>query len=255
MLKPPPLAGLLLALALAPGAQARTLISADGRSIDAEVLGFEGTEKVVIKRADTGQTFTVRIDSFSETDQAALRAEAAEAEKKSKALPANALQLTLDRVKLDTRREKQDIRLSDGSTRRDGITITEEDWGYAVTLRNTTMNPVVGLRGEYILFVKVDSTGGRTSARSGSTLRRDTGSISFNPVSGGGRTVARTKPVVVRKTELADGIVWRGDDETKTRDTLQGVWLRIYQGDTLVLETASPASLSSTETWEGAKPR
>ncbi len=255
MTKPLALAGLLIGLTAAPGIHARLLTAADGRTIDAEVTGFEGTEKVTIKRADTGQTFTLRIDSFDERDQTALRNEAAEADKKAKVASAKALVLDLERVKFDTRREKQDIRLADGTTRRDGITITEDDWGFSVTLRNTTMNPVEGLRGEYILFVKVDDPSRKTAARSENRLKRISGKLAFGPVPGGGRSIARTEPVVVRKTELAKGIIWTATDETKSRDTLEGVWLRVYQGDALVMESASPASLMSTETWADAKKR
>jgi hypothetical protein len=239
--------GLSLGLASVLGCQARTLTSTDGRTIEAEVVGFEGTDKVTIKRADTGKTFTVAIDSFAETDRAALSAEAAEAVKKPKPLPAGTIVLELGRVKFDTRREKQDIELADGSTRRDGITITEEDWGYSVTLRNTTLKPVENLRGEYILFVKVDTTAeqiGRAEAR----LKRSTGALTFDPIPAGGRITARTRPIVARKSELANGIVWNGG-EAKTRDTLHGIWLRIYQGETLVLESASPGTLMNTESW------
>ncbi len=241
----------LLLCALAASAQARTLTAADGRAIEAEVVGFEGADKVTIKRADTGKSFTLPIDSFSEGDRTALRAEAVEsagAVKKPKPLPADALVLELGRVKFDTRREKQDIELSNGSVRRNGISITEEDWGYSVTLRNTTLKPVEGLRAEYILFVKADNPG-ESAVRADARLKRTTGALAFDPVPPGDRVTLRTQPIVVRKRELANGIVWRGSDDAKSRDSLHGVWLRIYQGDKLVLEQASPGNLSQTESW------
>jgi hypothetical protein len=249
MQAPRPLIGLSLGLALVPGGEGRTLTSADGRIIEAEVVGFEGIEKVAIKRADTGRTFTVAIDSFGESDRAALRAEAAEAAKKPKPLPAGAVALELGRVKFAARREKQDIALADGSTRRDAITVTEEDWGYSVTLRNTTLKPIENLRGEYILFVKVDTTAEQIEGRDEARIKRSVGALEFEPVPAGGRITARTQPIVVRKRELANGIVWAGSREAKTRDTLHGIWLRIYQGETLVLESASPGTLSNTESW------
>ncbi len=250
MLAPRPLLGLSLGLLSVLPCQARTLTANDGRTIEAEVVGFEGTDKVTIKRDDTGQTFTVAINSFAESDRAALAAEAAEAEKRPKPLPAGTLVLELGRVKFDTRREKQELALADGSTRRDGITITEEDWGYSVTLRNTTLKPVKNLRGEYILFVKVDTTAEQV-APSESPLKRSTGTLEFEPVPPGGRVTARTRPIVARKRELANGIVWNGRGDAKTRDTLHGIWLRVYQGETLVLESASPSTLVGSEPWSG----
>jgi hypothetical protein len=87
----------VLALA-APAVLARTLTSADGRVIEAEVLGFEGADKVIIKRADTGQSFTLPFTTFSEAEQRALRAEAAEAAKKNAALREGDITLALSRA-------------------------------------------------------------------------------------------------------------------------------------------------------------
>ncbi len=227
-------------------ASARILTSADGRTIDVEVMGFEGTDKVVIKRADTGQTFTLPIDTFSERDRRALRAEAEEAAKKPQALPPGALAVELSRAKFDTRRQKQDIPLSNGTTRKDGITITEEDWGYTIALRNNTTRPLEGLRAEYILFVKVEQPG---ATKPDDRLRRSRGKIDFEAIPPSGRTTARSSAITARRTELASGIVWRGSGDTKSRDTLHGIWLRVYQGDALVLESASPGTLTATESW------
>lgn len=241
----------VLALALGlPLSQGRLLTASDGRTIDAEVVGFEGTDKVTVKRADTGQTFTLPVSSFGETDRKALAAEAAEAAKKPQALPAGALSLELSRVRFETRKEKQDVTLSGGEVRKEGVTVTEDDWGYSITLRNAIARPIENLRGEYILFVKVD-TAGDDAARGDGRLKRTRRKLAFDPIPVGGRVSARTEAITARKLELAKGIVWGGTGDSKTRDTLQGIWLRIYQGDTLVLESASPGTLVSTESWQG----
>lgn len=246
----PVLPGLLLTVAAT--AEARTLTAADGRSIEADVVGFEGEDKVTIRRADTGRTFTLPINSFSETDRDALRAEAAEAAKKAAVLPAGAVALELSRTKFDTRKEKQSIELSDGSTRKNGITITEEDWGYSVTLRNTTTRPISGLRGEYILFVKVD-TAGDNAAHGDGRLKRTRGRLAFDPIPQSGKITVRTDSITAVKRELADGIVWSGSGDNKTRDTLHGIWLRVYQGDTLVVESALPGTLATGQRWDAGE--
>jgi hypothetical protein len=232
---------------------ARTLTAADGRKIEAEVVGFEGTEKVTIKRADTGQTFTLPISTFSTEDQGALLAEAAEAAKNPPPLPPNAITVELSRAKFDSRRKKQDVSLENGDVRKDGVTITEEDWGFSVTLRNTTAKPIEGLRGEYILFVKMDRPGEKLPGDG--RLKRVLKRLDFDPVPVGGRVTSRTEAITARKTELAPGIVWSGTDDSKTRDTLHGIWLRIYRGDTLVHESASPGTLATEEKWGGGNKR
>jgi hypothetical protein len=235
----------LLALALIPvGLHARTLTAADGRTIEAEVLGFEGTEKVTIKRADTGQTFTLPISSFSASDQRALKAE--EAAKKDSAIKDGDLTLELSRLRFDTRRSKKDVNLTDGSVYKGGLAITEEDWGYSITLKNNTVKPVENLRVEYILYTKVDeikNTGRKPSRRSKAF------SATFDTVPPGGRTSLKTDTVLTRETKLRGGMQWAGTGDNDTRDTLEGIWLRVYQGDKLVLESASPTTFMSTEKW------
>jgi hypothetical protein len=248
MIPPRPPALLLLASLICAALPARTLTSADGRKIEAEVLGFEGSDRVTIKRADTGQTFTVPIDTFAESDRAALRTEAAAAAKKPPALRPGDLTLETSRSSFDRRREKKDLPLSDGSIRKNGITITEEDWGYSITLRNNSTRPIEGLRGEYILFVETDAVGDST-LRGDGKLRRTAGKLDFEAIPTGARVTARTETITTRQTELGPGIVWRGTRDDETRDKLHGLWLRIYRGDTLVLETASPENLRQTEAW------
>lgn len=243
----PALALLTLALALPIAVSARTLTAADGRVIEAEVLGFEGTDKVIIKRADTGRSFTLPIATFAEADQRALRAEAAEAAKKPAALREGDVSLDiLSRVRFDVRKEKKDVPLTNGTVYKNGLSITEEDWGYAITLKNNTAKPVENLRADYILYTRVDeikNTNRRPSVRSKAFT------LNFETIPPGARASAKTEAVVTRETELRGGMEWRGTGDDDTRDTLVGIWLRIYQDDRLVLESASPASLASTEKW------
>lgn len=229
---------------------ARTLTSADGRAIEAEVLGFDGTEKVRIKRADTGQTFTLPIDTFGEADAKALRAEAKEAAEKPAPPPGERdIAIELSRVRFDSRKTAEDIQLSDGSTARKAFVITDEDWGYSVTLRNTTGLPVEKLRIEYLLYVKVDVVEGREGKPG---LRRQAGKAAYETLPANGRATVKTSAITTRETELKRGIQWRGTNDSKTRDTLHGIWLRLYQGDKLVSETASPTTLMSEGRWSSA---
>jgi len=246
-----PALGLLLIAG--PAAEARTFTSADGRTIEADIVRFEGTDKVTIKRTDTGQTFTLPIASFAERDRAELTAEAEAAARKKLVLPPNSVAVEFSRVRVDTRKEKQDISLSNGEVRQDGITIIEDDWAYSVTLRNLLPRPIESLRADYILFVKVDNPSDTSS--SGQRLRRVRESLTFDPIPVGGRVSARTASITTRKRELADGVVWSGSLKSKARDSLYGVWLRLYQGDTLVHETVSPTMLTSTEEWADTKPK
>ena len=234
----PTLAFALVGLAAAP---ARTLTSQDGRSIEVEILGFEGLEKVRFKRADTGQIFTTPISTFSATDQEALAAEAKAEAAKPRPIHPGDLVVEVSRVRYDSRRTTRDV-----SHVRDAVTTTDEDWGYGITLRNNTRNPIEGLRAEYILFVEVDVPK-NTDKKPGT--RRQGGKLSIEPVPPAGRLTLKTDSITTREVKLKDNVRWSGTSDNKTRDTLTGVWLRIYRGDELVLETASSPKIISTNEW------
>ncbi len=48
-----------------------------------------------------------------------------------------------------------------------------------------------------------------------------------------------------------DGWVWSGDagKSRKSKDKLEGIWVKVYAGNSLVLETARPESLLRNEVW------
>jgi hypothetical protein len=126
------------------------------------------------------------------------------------------------------------------------LEVTEEEWGYTVTLRNLTGAPVEGLRAEYRLFTKIDEL--KNSGRA-PRIRRKAFALDFETLPAAGRISARTEFVTTRKTDLKGGYEWAGTGDNDTRDTLHGIWLRVYQGDELVLESASPSGLA-TGRWE-----
>ncbi len=225
---------------------ARTLTSQDGRAIEVEILGFEGLEKVRFKRTDTGQTFTTPITAFSSADQEALLEEAKAEAAKPRELHPGDLVLEMGRGRFDTRKTAEDAEMRGGGTIRGAIITTEEDWGYSLTLRNSTRHPVEGLRAEYILFVEVDVLK-YTGKKPG--LRRQSGKLNFDPLPPAGRLTLKTDSVTTREVKLKDGVTWRGTSDRSTRDTLVGIWVRIYRGDELVLENASPPKLATTHEW------
>jgi hypothetical protein len=236
----------LLLLLLSAPAGARTLTAQDGRTIEAEVLGFEGLDKVTFKRADTGQVFTLPIATFGEADQRALEAEAKQVAAKAPPLRPGDLMLEFTRTRFETRKSRREVKMGDGTIRKDSIDVTEDDWGYSITLKNNTRRPLENLRIDYILYTRIDVI--ENIGREART-RAKKFSQKVEPVPPGARLASRTESVTTRKTELRDGMVWSGSGDDTTRDTLTGIWLRIYRDDELVLEASSPDGLSKKETW------
>lgn len=234
-----------LALLSSLSLSGRTLTSTDGRTIEVEILGFEGVEKVRFKRLDSAQVFSVSLSSFAEADRSALLAEAeAEAAKPPVIRPGDLL-LEFSRARFDSRKMTEDVPLVGGGIARGAMVTTDEDWGYTVTLRNQTRFELSGLRAEYMLFVEIDQLKGE--AKQG--LRRQAGRLTFEPIPPNTRISARSDTITTREVALKGNIRYTHTNDRKTRDRLHGIWLRVYRDEELLVELSSPVGLSTSESW------
>jgi len=229
----------LLLAAVAPLVQAepQTLTDKQGRSLKAEVISVSG-DQVRIKR-DDGQTFNLSLANLSDDDQKRLKEWAA------KNLPADALQVELSRAKFDTDKKDVDVTLTTGEVVKKGRTITEEKWGYSITVTNRTSQPIEKLRAEYVLFATVDDI--QVKEKQG--LKKKRGQSVIAPVPELGKTTFRTDTISAIKSKFNGNIVSVKSGDSSSRETLHGIWLRIYRGDELVYETSAPETLRTTEKW------
>ncbi len=233
------LAGLVIGMGLYLGAGAldvhaemRTLTDKQGRSLKAEVVSV-ADDKVTIRRED-GQTFILSLASLSDDDQQFLKDWA---KAQAALIPAGGVELQISRGKFDTKKSDEV-----------GMVISHEQWGYTATLFNHTNKPLTGARVDYILFVKTDSEPGKDSTVA--PLKQKPGSKMIDVIAGRDRVIFRTDSITLQKQQLKPGYIWsKTRNSEPIKDTLYGVWLRVYVGDQLVEEICNPASLSTTEKW------
>lgn len=231
-------AALLLAACACP-ASARTLTAKDGRAIEVEILAYEG-DAIRIKRTDTGQIFTLPIETFSADDQRALRAEAKEAASKPKPLPPGSVQIELSRGMFSSEKESGV-----------GLNYVYQQWGYNVTLTNRSGRPLEKLRAEYIIFL--DPSEEMRGVSGAAKLKRRRGRAELETIAPSARAQFKTDTVEAVKVTLQPGYIWSDSDKKRSmRDKLHGVWVRIYLGDEIIAESTSPGGLESREPWEGA---
>jgi hypothetical protein len=233
----------LLMAALIPCVQAepQTLTDKQGRSLKAEVISVSG-DQVKIKR-DDGQTFNLPLASLSEDDQKKLKTWAEK--EASKALPSGALTVELSRAKFETTKKDVDVTLSTGGIAKNGLTITNEKWGYTVTVANHTSQPLEHLRAEYRLFATVDDI--QVKEKQG--LKKKSYQRQIETIAELSHISFRTDTISAIKSKFNGNIVATKSGDSSSRETLHGIWLRIYRGDELVYEDAMPKSLSTTESW------
>lgn len=222
--------GLCLLAAASIFAETFTLTDKQGRSIKADVVSVDG-DQVKIKRED-GQPFTLSLASLSEADQKKLKTWAAANPPR---INPSELILQFGRAKFDT--DKEDT--SD-------YVAYKDQWGYNIELTNRSKTPLDKLRAEYVLFVKQDTTvsGGKPSFR---RVKAATKVAVIEPLE---KVSFRTQPVPSYRYVLKPGFYWSATGNSKpVRDTLEGMWLRIYSGDELLIEKITPETLAKTEKW------
>lgn len=254
MLRPHLILAFLCGLALTALAEARTLTAADGRTIDAEVVGFDGLDKVKVKRADTGQTFTLPISSFADADRDALLAEAkAEASKPPPPPRDGEIVVELSRnsgSSVDSSSPVMGYTGYDNILREIGsVKVIDTDTAYTITLVNRTTRPFENLRVDYVLFLE---TGSKKMQASQLTKTRTSGSAPIKLLPANKRESVKTTFVRTRKTTIKGRATWNDVTTGSAPIDLSGIWLRVYIGDTLVLESATPPSLAKENSWNAS---
>jgi hypothetical protein len=231
----------LLALALFAvftvniSAEMLTLTDKQGRSIKADVISVDN-DKAKIRR-DDGQTFDLPLANLTEADQHKLREWA----------KANPVELSPDALNLEFSRGKfsTDKEIQNGGA----VTAYKDQWGYSITLTNRSKHDLTDIRAEYILFVKQD---GGASTNKSDGMRKVRHTTKADPIPLHGKINFRTQTVPSYRYVLSDGWVWSntGGSNKPIKDSLHGMWLRIYVGDQLLIEKITPEDLAKTEKWE-----
>jgi hypothetical protein len=238
-----PLAQALLALLFAGqlSAEVFTLTDKQSRSIKADVLSVDGN-KASIKR-DDGQVFTLDLGLLVADDQKKLKEWAAN--EAAKPLPPGALQLELSRGIFKTEKTDSDVTLVGGEVIKNGRTTTEEKWGYSVTISNKTPLEITGLRTEYRLFASIDDV--HVKEKQG--LKKKAYRATIESIPALSKTVFRTETISAIKMKYNGNIVSAKTGDSSSRETLTGIWIRVYRGDELVQEVSMPEKLRTSETW------
>ncbi|MCS6243773.1 MAG: hypothetical protein H2172_07960 [Opitutus sp.] len=243
---------LVLTLALAGAsrlpAEKMTLTDKQGRTLTADVLAIEkDTGKVKIKRED-GQIFSLPLDNLitADHDKLLVLADTLAAAEAAKPLKPDAIKLELNRGNFKTTKKSEDVKLTTGDTVKDGVTITQENWGYALTISNRTPKPIDELRAEYRLFATVDNMG---VAEDKLVLKNKAYKTPIEKIEALNKITLRTETIAAVKMAYNGNIVSSKTGRSESGERLYGIWLRVFRGDQLVQEIAMPDSLRTKEKW------
>lgn len=210
----------------------RTFTDSQGREMSAKVTRVSGDE-VSIQRKD-GLSTRVPINVFSQVDQDYIRAWESE----------NFLKSGIVEVRF-AEDEGDETKGSSG-----GIRSVTYDANYEVILKNTSDRPVKDIRVEYLMLKFTDEVAAKK--RSAGQQERQKGQLELASLAGRTESRLATKKFSMRETSLEPGWTWAGGEAGKAReskDKLEGIWVKVYSGDLLILETARPESLMRKEPW------
>ena len=240
--------GLALTCAQHLTAEVRTLTDKQGRALTADVLEVDKvTGKIKIKR-DDGQVFSLPIDNLIKADQDKLLAlaDVLAAVEAAKPLGPDAIKVELNRGNFKTTKKNEDVKITTGETIKDGVTITQESWGYALTIANRTPKPIEGLRAEYRLFATVDNM---SVAEDKLVLKKKAYKTPIDKIVALDKITVRTDTITTVKMAFNANIHSTKTGRTESGERLYGIWLRVFRGDQLVEEIAMPDSLRTKEKW------
>jgi hypothetical protein len=115
---------------------------------------------------------------------------------------------------------------------------------YTVNIRNTSfMKDSPPLVAKYRVFVKRDD--GKRNPRDVKPVMIP-GEAVIPAVKSGEKYAFETAPVKLVKTALDPNFYYINHAQQSTSDKLVGIWLRLFQGDKLVVEYALPPSLAKS---------
>jgi hypothetical protein len=210
----------------------RIFTDKQGRQMLAKINQVSGDE-ILIERSD-GLATKVSALIFSPEDQAFIREWTREQILKEGAIEARF-----------SNKESEKVSTSNG-----GIRSTKYEVHYEVILKNTTDQEISDIHVEYLMLKFEDKVGAKK--RSEGELERKKGKAHVQRILSRKEIRLSTENFPMLETELEAGYTWGGSEGGKSRDSedrLEGIWVRVYVGDTLALEKARPQSLMQKEVW------
>lgn len=204
---------------------------AQGRAITAKPVRMVGTQ-VEIER-DDGSKFTVNPSIFIAKDQKFL-AQWARDQLISKG----------DAIKISaksavTRKQK------DGSST--GLKIKRFKGYYNIQIKNDSDLDLNDLEVEYRYYIFKNQVG--ADKRSDGNNMRVTGDSTITLLAKRSEIKIETKKTEMKETDLESGYRWANGGKSKSKDQLDGIWIKLYQGDKVIAEFANPSTLPRKEKW------
>jgi hypothetical protein len=125
---------------------------------------------------------------------------------------------------------------------------SKEQWAYKVSIQNRSFRDLANVEIKYLVFMKPEIPGQKFKPGQSELVRKE-GSTTIPALKNNDTYILTTDSVELKNTTLKGGYYWKGGSNPRTRDSLKGVWLRVYINGQQVSEFTDPASIRDKETW------
>ncbi len=211
--------------ALSEGTEVRQFTDVKGRQINAEVLGVQnGNVSLAVGKAQ----YSVPLSELSKDDQKYIQGWL---ENERARLPR---EVEIECGKKRTGREKID---------NPGMEVIKEEWIFEISLSSGNSDPLNDLKLECLVYHWDAQIGGDEK-----TLRKRSSLIEIASIEGGNKqTRVTTEPITIVETNSASG--YADGSSSKKKDELEGIWVRLYQGERILGEYKTESAALKDEKW------
>lgn len=122
-----------------------------------------------------------------------------------------------------------------------------EDCVYNIIVSNPSLKDSPALDVQYVIFVQRQRLGEKTSMEHLDKVR---GSGSIPAIKSQAKGSVATKSFVLGKANLQNGYIYSNGGRQSAKDTVKGIWVRVFDGPTMLAEYANPSTIKEHETWD-----
>jgi hypothetical protein len=150
--------------------------------------------------------------------------------------------------------QAQDFRISmdrkkdgGGNMKGDVEMKTSQNWVGEIKIENLTFKPTADLELRYIIFVKRQELGQKAGMDQVDQVK---GTIPVKSLQGREKASFTTSEVTLRQQALDAHYRFTSGGSTKAADTVLGVWVKLFNGQTELMEYVNPTTLKAKNKWE-----
>lgn len=122
-----------------------------------------------------------------------------------------------------------------------------EDCAYTITVANNSFKDAPTMAVKYVVFVERQRPGEQKGAEH---VERVTGSKPVAAIKSHQKATVDTDTFTMKHAQLASGWSYKNGGKAVAKDSIKGVWVRVYEGTNVVAEYVNPSTIRAREQWK-----